>query len=63
MNWGVLALLYQGEPTDDARIEFAIAGVRQLALADTGDTVIVTAGHHQQAGGTDLIRIITLEDK
>jgi len=60
MNWGVIALLYQGEPSDDARIEFAISGVKQLAYADTGDTLIVTAGHHQQAGGTDLIRIITL---
>jgi pyruvate kinase len=60
MNWGVIALLYQGESSDDARIEFAISGVKQLAYADTGDTLIVTAGHHQQAGGTDLIRIITL---
>ncbi len=60
MNWGVIALLYQGEASDDTRIEFAIDGVRQLGYADTGDTVIVTAGHHQQAGGTDMIRIITL---
>ncbi|UCB55092.1 MAG: pyruvate kinase [Thiotrichales bacterium] len=60
MNWGVIPLLYQGEPSDDARIDFAISGVRQLGYADTEDTLIVTAGHHQKAGGTDLIRVITL---
>ena len=37
----------------------AIPGT-EVRLADTGDTVIVTAGHHQQAGGTDLVRAVTL---
>ena len=60
MNWGVIALLYQGEPSDRERIDFAVQCVRQMAYADTGDTVIITAGHHQQAGGTDLIRVVTL---
>ena len=60
MNWGVIPLLYQGELSDDARIEFAISGIKQLAYANDGDTLIITAGHHQQAGGTDLIRVITL---
>jgi len=60
MNWGVIPILYQGELSDLARIDFAITEARQLAYADTGDTVIVTAGHHQQAGGTDLIRVVTL---
>jgi pyruvate kinase len=60
MNWGVIAQLYQGEPDDDARIEFAISAIKELGYADNEDTLIVTAGHHQQAGGTDLIRVITL---
>jgi len=60
MNWGVVALLYQGQPSDVERINFAVESVKQLAYADTGDTLIVTAGHHQQAGGTDLIRVVTL---
>ena len=60
MNWGVIALLYQGEPDDDARIDFAISAIKELGYAGSEDTLIVTAGHHQQAGGTDLIRVITL---
>ena len=60
MNWGVIPALYQGEPSDDARIEFAISTIRQLVNADSGDILIITAGHYQQAGGTDLVRVITL---
>ena len=61
MNWGVIPALYQGEPNDDARIEFAISRIKQLANADSGDILVVTAGHLQHgAGSTDLVRIITL---
>ena len=60
MNWGVIPVLYKGEPSDDARIEFAISTVRQIVKADSGDILIMTAGHHEQAGGTDLVRVITL---
>jgi pyruvate kinase len=60
MNWGVIPVLYQGEPSDDARIEFALSAIRQLANADSGDIVIITAGHYQKSGGTDLVRVITL---
>jgi pyruvate kinase len=61
MNWGVIALLYDGEPTDQARLDFAITQAKALGYLKTGDIVVSTAGHHQTAGGTDLIRVITLE--
>jgi len=60
MNWGVTAVLYEGEPRDQARIQFASECVRKLGYAQTGDSIIVTAGHTQRSGGTDMIRIITL---
>ena len=60
LNWGVIPVLYQGEPADDARIEFAISVIRKLAYADSGDTLIITAGHYQLTGGTDMIRVVTL---
>jgi pyruvate kinase len=62
MNWGVIPLLYQGEPTDHARLDFAIERARSLGYLRSGDIVVSTAGQHQQAGGTDLIRVITLGD-
>ncbi len=60
MNWGVMPVLYQGKPEDDKRIEFAISETRKMVNANSGDILIITAGHLQLSGGTDLIRIITL---
>ncbi len=62
MNWGVIPILYEGEPSDRARIAFAINRGRELGYLQVGDIVVSTAGHHQTAGGTDLIRVITLEN-
>ncbi|MGD2112897.1 MAG: pyruvate kinase [Gammaproteobacteria bacterium] len=60
MNWGVIPILYNGEPGDRARLDFAIEQGKALGYLQAGDIVVSTAGHHQQAGGTDLIRVITL---
>ncbi len=60
MNWGVTAVLYEGEQRDQARIQFASECVQKLGFAQAGDSIIVTAGHTQRSGGTDMIRIITL---
>ena len=60
MNWGVAAVLYTGEPGDKAKIEFATSCVQKLGFAKAGDSVIVTAGHTQLSGGTDMIRVINL---
>ena len=60
MNWGVAAVLYTGELRDQAKIEFAAECVQRMGYAQPGDSVIVTAGHTQRSGGTDMIRIITL---
>jgi pyruvate kinase len=61
MNWGVIPILYEGERTDEAKIEFAVQRAKELGYLATGDTVIATAGHHQTAGGTDLIRVIMVD--
>jgi pyruvate kinase len=61
MNWGVIPVLYEGKPDDDKRISFAIDKAQRLSSATEGDIMIVTAGHsQQQAGGTDLVRAVTL---
>ena len=62
MNWGVIPILYDGEPSDRRRLDFAVKRARELGYLETGDIVVSTSGHHQQAGGTDLIRVVTLED-
>lgn len=60
MNWGVLPLLYDGESTDQARIDFSIRKIKELGLVREGDNVIVTHGYGAQAGGTNLIRVVTI---
>ena len=60
MNWGVLPILYTGEWSDEAKVEFGIERARQLGYIRSGDIIVATAGHRQKAGGTDLIRVITL---
>lgn len=60
MNWGVIPLLYDGESTDEAKFDFSIKKVKELGLAHDGDNVIVTLGHDSRAGGTNLIRVVTI---
>ena len=60
MNWGVIPLLCEGESTDEAKIDFAIRNVKALGLAHDGDNIIVTHGHDPRAGGTNLIRVVTI---
>jgi pyruvate kinase len=60
MNWGVIPLLFEGARSDDSKIEFAVERAKALGYLEAGDIIVATAGHLQQAGGTDLIRVITL---
>jgi pyruvate kinase len=60
MNWGVLPILYSGDASDLSKIDFGIQRAEQLGYIRSGDIIIATAGHWQKAGGTDLIRVITL---
>jgi pyruvate kinase len=60
MNWGVLPIQYSGEHTDLAKIDFGIQRATELGYVHSGEVIIATAGHWQKAGGTDLIRVITL---
>ncbi|MCP4283466.1 MAG: pyruvate kinase [Gammaproteobacteria bacterium] len=62
MNWGVTPILYDGGDDDEAKLAFALDKAREMGFVASGDTVVVTSGYQQTAGGTDLIRIITLEN-
>jgi pyruvate kinase len=62
MNWGVTPIRYDDRGDDKAKLAFAIQQARQLGFVATGDTVVVTSGYQQTSGGTDLIRIISIND-
>jgi pyruvate kinase len=61
MNWGVLPILYEGDPTDDEKIQFGLERAKALGYVSEGDVIVATAGRSQQAGGTNLIRVIFVE--
>ena len=61
MNWGVIPLLYTGEFADDAKIDFAIKQASALGYVKKGDIVVCTSGFSQVTGGTNLIRVLTLD--
>ncbi len=58
MNWGVLAMHYDGDGSDDEKIVFAINRAKELGYVKDNDLLILTAGSSRQAGSTDLIRVL-----
>ncbi|MDJ0805326.1 MAG: pyruvate kinase [Gammaproteobacteria bacterium] len=62
LNWGVLPICYAGVKEDDAKLTFGLERCRQLGYLKTDDVVISTAGFHQQAGGTDSIRVLRIDN-
>ncbi len=60
MNWSVIPVLYDGESSDEAKIDFSIKKVKELGLARDGDNMIVAHGYSSRAGGTNLIRVVTI---
>lgn len=60
MNWGVMPILYDGGGDDQDKLTYALNEARHKGVIAIGDMVVVTSGHQQMAGGTDLLRIITL---
>ncbi len=59
LNWGVTGLLFEGSASDDEKVAFGIERARALC-SEPGDVVVVTAGISQEAGSTNLIRVVTV---
>ena len=62
MNWGVYPILYDGGGDDQEKIAFTLRRAQERGYAHPGDVAVVTAGQHQQAGGTNLIRVVSVEN-
>ncbi|MBT2968960.1 MAG: pyruvate kinase [Candidatus Thiodiazotropha sp. (ex Ctena orbiculata)] len=61
MNWGVIPILHGEEGTDELKIAYGIERARRRGLLNSGDITIATSGHSQTTGGTNLIRVMTVE--
>lgn len=61
MNWGVHALHYTEVGTDADKVEFAIRRAREMGWVHEGDIIVATSGQTQQAGSTNLIRVVVVD--
>jgi pyruvate kinase len=61
MNWGVTAMRFEGERSDEAMIRFGIEHGLELGYLQPNDVVVVTAGVNQRTGSTNMIRVVTVE--
>ncbi len=62
LNWGVSAVRFEGEPTDEAMIRFGLERGRELGCIRRGDVVVATSGVPGRTGSTNVIRVVTVED-
>jgi len=60
MNWGVLPELIDNDTSDIENIRYGADLLLERNFGKKGDTIIVTFGHMQRTGSTDMIRVITL---
>lgn len=61
MNWGVAPIEFPTTGTDDAKISHCLHIALERGIVKPGDVVVATSGSTQLAGGTNLIRVLTVE--
>ncbi len=61
LNWGVMPVLLEGENSDEETIEQGCVVAKDLGMVQQSDLVVVTLGQNQEAGGTNLIQVLTLQ--
>jgi pyruvate kinase len=59
LNWGVTGLLYSDDGGDQEKTEFGVERARELC-AESGDVIVLTTGISNEAGSTNLIRVVTV---
>lgn len=60
MNWGVHSILYKEGASNVEKLEFALEEGKRLGFIKPQDIIVVTAGPGQEAGGTNMVRVITV---
>jgi pyruvate kinase len=61
MNWGVHALHFTENASDADKVDFAIRRAKELGWVRAKDIVVATSGQTQQAGSTNLIRVVVVD--
>ncbi|MCK5696781.1 MAG: pyruvate kinase [Gammaproteobacteria bacterium] len=62
MNWGVFSILYKEGATNDEKLEYALEEGKNKGFFKPLDILVVTAGPRQEAGGTNMVRVINVPE-
>ncbi len=60
MNWGVYSLHYKEGGNNTDKLDFALKEGKRYGFFKSQDIIVVTAGPGQEAGGTNMVRVITV---
>lgn len=60
MNWGVYSILYREGATNAEKLDYGIDEGKRRGYFKSQDIIVVTAGPGQEAGGTNMVRVITV---
>ena len=60
MNWGVVAVRYEGDADDKAKIDAGVAWARDHGIVSEGDVVVATAGISSEIGSTNMLCVVAV---
>jgi len=60
MNWGVYSILYKEDGDNNAKLDYALEVGKSRGFFKSQDIIVVTAGPGQEAGGTNMVRVLTV---
>ena len=60
MNWGVVAIRYEGDADDKAKIDAGVEWARDHGIVTEGDVVVATAGISSEIGSTNMLCVVAV---
>lgn len=60
MNWGVYSVLYKEGGNNNEKLDYALEEGKRYGFIKSQDIIVVTAGPGQEAGGTNMVRVLTV---
>jgi len=60
MNWGVYSVLYKDGGNNTEKLDYAIEEGKRQGFIKSQDIIVVTTGPGQEAGGTNMVRVLTV---
>ena len=60
MNWGVYSILYKEGGNNNEKLDYALEVGKRRGYIKSQDIIVVTAGPGQEAGGTNMVRVVTV---